>query len=129
LRLAVERATLGEALPELTELPDAISLQPGEETTVLLPSRAGAGYVWEAAVDDDAVVEASTRFETADAVAVGQRTFSQNELLTLRGRVAGTTHVRLVQRRTWEKGVEPIGAHSLEVNVAQPEATDQGGTQ
>jgi predicted secreted protein len=129
LRLALERATLGDALPELTELPDEISLRPGEEMTVFLPSHAGAGYVWEAAVDDEAVVEASTQFERADDAAVGRRTFSRNELLTLRGRGAGTTRVRLVQRRTWERDVEPIGARTLTVNVAAPaEATKQGGT-
>ena len=129
MRLALERATLGDALPELTELPDEISLRPDEEMTVLLPSHAGAGYVWEAAVDDEAVVEASTQFESADDATVGKRTFSRNELLTLRGRGAGTTRVRLLQRRTWERGVEPIGAHTLTVNVAAPaEATEQGGT-
>lgn len=115
-------------MPELTELPDNISLRLGEETTIFLPSRAGAGYVWEAAVDDEAIVEASTQFESADDAAVGERTFSRNELLTLRGRSAGTTSVRLVQRRTWEE--EPIGAHTVTVNVADDaEATEQGGTQ
>ena len=129
MRLLLERATLGDTVPELTELPDEISLRPDEETTLFLPSNAGAGYVWEAVVEDEAVVEASTQFEGADDAAVGRRTFSQNELLTLRGRSAGTTRVRLVQRRTWETGVEPIGAHTLTVNVAEPaEATEQGGT-
>lgn len=129
MRGVLERATLGDDLPELTELPDEISLRPGEARTVFLPSRAGAGYVWEAVVDDEAVVEASTQFERADDAAVGQRTFSRNELLTLRALSAGTTRVRLVQRRTWEEGVEPIGAHTLTVNVADPaEATEQGGT-
>lgn len=130
MRAVLERATLGDDLPELTELPDEISLRPREETTVFLPSRAGAGYVWEAAVDDEAVVEASTQFERADDAAVGQRTFSRNELLTLRGRSAGTTRVHLVQRRAWERGVEPIAARTLTVNVAEPaEATEQGGKQ
>jgi len=129
LRAVLERATLGDDLPELTELPDQISLRPGDETTVLLPSRAGAGYVWEATVEDEAVVDASTHFEGADAAAVGERTFSRNELLILRGRSAGTTRVRLVQRRTWEGDVEPIGAHVLTVNVADDaEATERGGT-
>ena len=129
MRAALERATLGDDLPELTELPDEISLRPREEMTVFLPSRAGAGYVWEADVDDEAVVEASTRFERADDAAVGQKTFSRNELLTLRGLSRGTTYVHLVQRRAWEKGVEPIAARTLTVNVADPaEATEQGGT-
>jgi predicted secreted protein len=124
LRAVLERATLRDHLPELTELPEELSLRTGEEASVLLPSRAGAGYVWEAIVEDEAVVEASTQFEPA----IGERTFNPNELLTLRGRSAGTTSVRLVQRRTWEKGVEPIGAHVITINVAdESEATERGG--
>lgn len=129
MRAVLERATLGDDVPELTELPDRLSLRAGDETTVLLPSRAGSGYVWEATVEDEAVVEASTQFEQADAAAVGRRMFSPNEILTLRGRAPGTTSVRLVQRRTWERDVEPIGAHVLTVNVAnEPKATEGGGT-
>ena len=128
--MAVETVTLDSVVPDLTEVPDEISLQPGQETTVLLPSRAGAGYVWEAEVDDEGVVSASTKFEGADDAAVGRRAFGENELLTLRGRGVGTTRVHLVQRRTWEEGVEPIAAHTLEVTVAAPaEATKLGGTQ
>ena len=130
MRAVLERATLGDEVPEVTELPDELSLRTGDETSVLLPSRAGAGYVWEATVEDEAVVQASTQFEPADETAVGERTFSPHELLSVRGRRAGTTRVRLVQRRTWEKDVEPIGAHVITVNVAdEAEATERGGTQ
>jgi predicted secreted protein len=130
LSAVLERGRLAAAVPELTELPEEVSLRPGEEATLFLPSNAGAGYVWEAEVDDEAVAEASTQFEGADDAAVGGRTFSENELLTLRGRSAGTTSVRLFQRRTWEKDVEPIGAHILTVNVADDaEATERGGKQ
>ena len=103
MSVAVETVTLDSVVPDLTEVPDEISLQPGQETTVLLPSRAGAGYVWEAEVDDEGVVSASTKFEGADDAAVGRRAFGENELLTLRGRGVGTTRVHLVQRRTWEE--------------------------
>ena len=50
-------------MPDQTSLPDEITLAVGGEQTLLLPSSAGAGYVWEAAVDDEAVVEVSTKFE------------------------------------------------------------------
>jgi predicted secreted protein len=129
LSVTAETVTLDIVVPDLSGLPDEVSLQVGEEQTLLLPSRAQAGYVWEAEADDEAVVEASTKFEGADDAAVGARTFSENERLTLRGLVEGTTTVRLVQRRTWEEGVEPISAHALAVNVARPtEATQRGGT-
>ena len=116
MRLVLERATLGHALTE-TELPDELTLHPGEEETLELPSLAGAGYVWEASVDDEAVAEATTQFQPAGEKAVGQRTFSRHELLTLRGLSVGMTDVKLVQRRTWETGVEPVAAHILTVNV------------
>jgi predicted secreted protein len=129
LSVAVETVTLGSVVPEMTEVPDEIALEPGEETTLFLPSRAGAGYVWEAEVEDEAVADATVKFESADAAAVGARTFSENELLILRGRDEGTTRVHLVQRRTWEEGVEPQAAHTLTVNVADDaEATERGGT-
>jgi predicted secreted protein len=127
--VAVGTVTLDIVVPDLTGLPDEISLRVGEEQMLLLPSRAGAGYVWEADVDDEAVVEASTKFEGADDAAVGARTFSENERLHLKGVAEGATTVRLVQRRTWEEGVKPISAHALTVNVAGPEqATERGGT-
>jgi predicted secreted protein len=129
LSVAVQTVTLASVVPEMTELPDEIALEPGEETTIFLPSRAGAGYVWEAEVEDESVVEATVKFESVDDAAVGARTFSENELLTLRGIAEGTTRVRLVQRRTWEESVEPQAAHTLTVNVAAPtEATERGGT-
>jgi predicted secreted protein len=129
LSVTAETVTLDIVVPDLTGLPDEISLEIGEEQTLLLPSRAQAGYVWEAEADDEGVVELSTEFEGADDAAVGARTFSENERLTLRGLAEGTTTVRLVQRRTWEERVEPISAHALAVNVAGPaEATQRGGT-
>ena len=127
MSLAVETVTLDIVVPEPPELPDEISLQVGEEQTLLLPSRAAAGYVWEAKADDEAVVEASTKFEDAGAKGAARPKFGENELLTLRGRAEGRTAVRLVQRRTWEEGVAPIAAHALTVNVAAAEATESGG--
>jgi len=126
LSVAGETAAPESVVPDHPVLPDEISLQPGGEQTLLLPSRAGAGYVWEAAVDDEKVVEVSTKFEGADS---GRPKFGENELLTVRGRAEGRTAVRLVQRRTWEEGVAPIAAHALTVNVAaSAEATQSGGT-
>jgi len=129
LSVTAETVTLDIVVPDLTSLPDEISLQIGEEQSLLLPSSAQAGYVWEAKTDDEAVVETSTKFEGADDAAVGARTFSENERLTLKGLAEGETSVHLVQRRTWEEGVKPIAAHTIAVNVAgTAEATQPGGT-
>lgn len=120
MSVTAQTVTLDIVVPHLTGLPDEIPLEIGEEHTLLLPSRAQAGYVWEAEADDEAVVELSTEFERADDAAVGARTFSDNERLTLRGVAEGRTTVHLVQRRTWEEGVKPIAAHTIAVNVAGP---------
>jgi len=129
LSVTAETVTLDIVVPDLTGLPDEVTLQIGEEQTLLLPSSAQAGYVWEAETDDEAVVGVSTKFEGADDAAVGARTFSENERLTLKGLAEGETSVQLVQRRTWEEGVKPIAAHTIAVNVAgAAEATQPGGT-
>jgi len=129
LSAAVETVTLDIVVPESPGLPEEISLAKGEERTIPLPSRAAAGYVWKAEVEDESVAAASATFEEADDAAAGTRAFSEHERLTLTGRAEGTTRVHLVQRRTWESGVEPIGAHTLTVNVAgSAEATELGGT-
>jgi len=129
LSVAVATAAPESVVPDQSDLPDEITLALGGEQTLLLPSSAGAGYVWEATVDDEAVVEVSTKFEDAGAKGAARPKFGENELLTLRGRAEGRTAVRLVQRRTWEEGVAPIAAHALTVNVAAAEATKSGGTQ
>ena len=129
MSVAVATAAPESVVPDQTDLPDEITLALGGEQTLLLPSSAGAGYVWEATVDDEAVVEVSTKFEDAGAKGAARPKFGENELLTLRGRAEGRTAVRLVQRRTWEEGVAPIAAHALTVNVAAAEATKSGGTQ
>ena len=127
MSVAVDTAAPESVVPNQTGLPDEITLALGGEQTLLLPSSAGAGYTWEVAVDDEAVVEASTKFEDAGAKGAARPKFGENELLTLRGRAEGRTAVRLVQRRTWEEGVAPIAAHALTVNVAAAEATESGG--
>lgn len=129
MSVAVATAAPESVVPDQSDLPDEITLALGGEQTLLLPSSAGAGYVWEATVDDEAVVEVSTKFEDAGAKGAARPKFGENELLTLRGRAEGRTAVRLVQRRTWEEGVAPIAAHALTVNVAAAEATKSGGTQ
>ena len=109
-----------ETLAPLNELPDEVTLRAGLAQALDLPSLAGAGYVWTATVEDESVAEASTQFRPAAAARHGGQKFSRTELLTLRGLSAGRTRVRLEQRRAWEKGVEPVAAHTLTVNVVAP---------
>jgi predicted secreted protein len=111
----------------MTELPLRVTLSVGVAETLELPSLARGGYVWVAKVEDESVVEAATDFRAAAAGPNGSPAgFSRSELLTLRGRAAGTTRVQLVQRRGWEQGVEPLAAHMLTVDVVAPPAKSGG---
>jgi predicted secreted protein len=109
----------------LGDLPDRLTLQRGEDKIVRLPSAAGAGYRWEATVDDESVVGAHVAFDSALTTAGGGAAFSPDELLTLRGRAIGATRVRCVQRRGWEREAQPLAEHTLLVNV---ESTDTKGS-
>jgi predicted secreted protein len=99
------------------ELPDQVTLRPGAERTFRLPSLAGAGYRWEATAEDDTIVEAEARFDDAVTTTSGHAAFSAHELLTLRGRKVGTTRVRCLQRRGWEREAPPLADQSITVNV------------
>ena len=73
MSVAGETAAPESVVPDQPVLPDEITLALGGEQTLLLPSSAGAGYMWEAAADDEAVVEVSTKFEDAGRKAPGDR--------------------------------------------------------
>ncbi len=65
LSVAGETAAPESVVPKHPVLPEEISLAVGGEQTLLLPSSAGAGYVWEASADDETVAEVTTKFEGA----------------------------------------------------------------
>jgi predicted secreted protein len=98
-------------------LPHEVTLRAGAEKTLRLPSQAGAGYRWEASVEDETIVGATIRFEDAVTGAGGRTAFSRDELLMLSGRRAGATSVRCIQRRGWEHDTPPLEDHRLTVKV------------
>lgn len=105
------------------DLPERVTVRVGESTTLRLPSLAGAGYRWEARVDDETVVTAEASF--GDAVTTTKGTsFSETELLTLLGRRVGSTRVRCTQRRSWEGEADALTDASMTVDVV---AGDRGG--
>jgi predicted secreted protein len=99
------------------ELPDEVTLRLDDERTFRLPSLAGAGYRWEATAEDGTIVEAEARFDDAVTSTSGHAAFSAHELLTLRGRKVGTSRVRCLQRRGWERQAPPLADRSITVNV------------
>ena len=106
-------------------LPDHVTLRRGDETTLRLPSSAGGGYRWESSVDDDAVAQASTAFGEPIRKASGHAAFSPYEVLTVRGLQVGTTHVHLVQRRSWEGDRPPRAEHTLTVAVTDEDESNE----
>jgi predicted secreted protein len=113
------------------DLPERVSIPRGQEQVVRLPSSAGAGYRWQASVDDEAIVGAEVRFERAMTTASGAPAFSPHELLTLEGRAVGATRVHCVQRRGWEEDVLPLANYTLAVTVVggrDGESNDKKGS-
>jgi predicted secreted protein len=108
----------------MTDLPDRVTLRRGEDQIVRLPSAAGAGYRWQASVDDDAIVSADVRFDQAVATAAGGAAFSPHELLVLAARTTGATRVHCVQRRGWERDVLPLTTYTLTVTVVASDDHD-----
>ena len=77
MSVAVETAAPESVVPDQTGLPDEITLVLGGEQTLHLPSSAGAGYVWEAAVDDEAVVEPRRGSKTSERKASRDRNLAR----------------------------------------------------
>jgi predicted secreted protein len=103
--------------PAMDDLPGKVTVTVGDQAVVHLPSLAAAGYKWEAAADDPAIVETSLRFEDASPAGAGSPpAFGAHELLVLRGRTVGSTRVRCLQRRSWE-AAEPSAEHTVTVDV------------
>ena len=112
----------------MNAFPDRVTLQPGEERTLRLPSLAGAGYRWEVSVEDAGTAEAAVRFEDASARSPGEAAFSPFEVLTIRARVVGTTQVHCRQRRSWEDGSAAAAERVVVIDVvaADRKSTKKG---
>jgi predicted secreted protein len=111
----------------MAELPEHVTLRQGAEVTLRLPSLAGAGYRWQATADDDAVVEATTRFGEATGHETNEPAFAAFELLVLRGRRVGTTRVHCSQRRGWEAEAAPAAEQIVAVDVV-PDVSGESTT-
>ena len=114
---------------KVTYLPNAVTLRVGEERSFRLAGLASAGYTWQATVDEQTGARASTEFAASHDSQSGGATFSRDQVLRVRGVLAGTTRVHLREQRSWERDTPPIAAHSLIVHViaSYPGANEQPG--
>jgi predicted secreted protein len=113
----------------VNDLPITVTLRAGEERSFRLPGLASAGYTWQATVDEEAVARASTEFAPSGVPERGGATFSDDQVLRVRGVQEGATRVHLREQRSWEREAPPIAEHSLSVNVvaSAPGANKQPG--
>ena len=92
-----------------------VDLNVGQILVVSLESNPTTGYRWEVAEIDDEILrqegEAEYEAESDLVGAGGVETFRFKAL------AAGEGELKLVYRRSWEEGVEPIEVFSIEVDV------------
>ena len=96
-----------------------VTLEVGQVLPVTLQSNPSTGYGWEWIDDQDSIVEQVGEAvflprETGDPPVVGAGGW---EILTFKAVSPGQTVLKLVYRRPWEEGVEPVKTFSLQVTV------------
>ena len=99
------------------EVPRRVALRVGEQREIELPSLSTAGYAWGHEFEDgaDAVDIEWRRAPLAPGRPVGE---SAPEIAVLRAKRPGCAHVRLIQRRPWERESPPLHEHQLELEVS-----------
>jgi predicted secreted protein len=110
----------------LTEEDNGVLAELGQDQTLVisLESNPSTGYAWEvAAINEDVLHQ------------VGEAEFEQHspllgapekQILRFKSVGEGQSTLKLVYRRPWEKGVEPIGEYSIQV-VGPPTITPEKG--
>lgn len=97
----------------------SFSIQQSETVTIMLAGNPTTGYRWEMAEVDQRVLtpEPEPAFVPDSALtgAGGLFTFRLHPI------AQGTTRVKLIYRRSWEKSVPPVETFSVEIKVHNPE--------
>lgn len=108
----------GEATPVAGEIPSFVSLDLGQTVLLALPSLAGAGYLWQAAVEGDTGIVEIEIHRGGEPPAARRRVGAAlPETVRLTGVAAGRGVLRLTQRRPWERDVPPRARHAVEIVV------------
>lgn len=89
-----------------------IALTAGQVLSITLDANPSTGYRWEVDSPESAIMrQVGTRFEQP----AGRLGTPGKQVLELTAVRAGQSTLRLVYRRPWEKGVQPVKAFSLRV--------------
>jgi inhibitor of cysteine peptidase len=92
-----------------------INVQKGQMLTITLEANPTTGYNWEVLHTEGAIVRqvGETEFQ-ADSELLGA---AGAQTLRFEAVAAGQTELRLVYRRSWETGVEPLETFTIQVTV------------
>lgn len=118
LALALTTAVATAALhPVVLTAPGPVSLKPGEELLIALPSNPTTGYSWAATISNTAVV----RGEGSSYLAPGSTRMGAGgtQILAFESGRAGTATITVTYGRPWEKNVKAAKAMTFAVSVAK----------
>jgi predicted secreted protein len=101
----------------VTEIPASLDMSVGEQRDVVLPGLGTAGYVWDAEIDGEGVVD--VHWTRGDPPGSPPRPPGQSapEVATIRAVAAGDGELRLYQHRRWEPATQAIARHDVHVHV------------
>jgi predicted secreted protein len=109
------------------ELPEDLTLTPGERRQWALPNLGGGGYRWQADTDGTAVTAHVSLTEEPTQTGPGPPAPGswRGQVLTVQGAAPGTAVVRLVHRRPWEDVSLPAQSRMIKVTVAPTGGADR----
>ena len=96
---------------------DETRLRRGQLLAIALDSNASTGYAWEVVEDGSPVLEPAPVPANAAPAAPPMPGAGGTSRWRYRAAQTGTTTLRLVYRRSWEQGVEPVRTASYRVVV------------
>jgi inhibitor of cysteine peptidase len=93
-----------------------MQLKKGQTLVVTLEGNPTTGYSWEVAepLDEQVLRQTGEPEFKAESAALGA---GGVQILRFEAVNAGQTTLKLVYRRSWEKGVEPLNTYSIQVMV------------
>jgi len=94
------------------------ALQQGDTFEITLDANATTGYSWELVEIDDDVVQLTESEYVADPNAEGLDGKGGKAVFRFQAVGSGETTLKWVYHRSWEKDVEPLKTHIVQVTVS-----------
>lgn len=108
---------VGGKVGKVTEIPTSLEMRVGEERNVEFPGLGTAGYVWDAEIVGEGVIDVHwTRGDPPGSLPCppGQ---NAPEVVSIRAVAPGDGELRLSQHRRWEPATQAIARHNIHVHV------------